>query len=378
MSLDRRAHEDLSGCSISMLPEKTAVYALTPQGMPLGFRLAEATGGALFLAASLPEAGEAAVRFHSLSGQVAENFRQYGLHIFVAATGLVVRCLAPLLQSKRSDPAVLVVDQKARFVISLLSGHLGGANACAAAVAAFLGAVPVITTATDLEDLPALDLLARDRKLIPADDAAFAPVSAALLAGQTVGLHDPDDRLGLGRHPLFSPLPRPLPAPPCVLITETAPAAPAGCLILHPPVLYAGIGLRRDTPAEPILQALRETLDSHGLARQSLAALASADAKREEPGLIQAARALALPLIFFPKAVLEDLPVTSPSPKALEAFGLRGVCEPAALAAAQGLPLPEAPRCAAVLLCPKRRFPHVTIAVALRRQPPAPDLPHAD
>jgi cobalamin biosynthesis protein CbiG len=362
-----------------ILPEKTAVYALTPQGMRLGARLAEAAGGTLFLAASLPEAAEGgvpAVRFQRLSAQVAENFSRYDLHIFVAATGIAIRCLAPLLRSKASDPAVLVADQKARFVISLLSGHLGGANACAEAVAAFLGALPVITTATDLENLPALDLLARKRGLIPADAAAFAPVSAALLAGKAVGLHDPEGRLGLEDHPLFFPLPRLHPAPPCVLVTETALDAPPGCLILHPPALYAGIGLRRGTPAASILRAVEETLDSRRLARQSLAALASADVKQEEPGLIRAARDLGLPLIFFPADVLRDFPVTSPSPKAREVLGLQGVCEPAALAAARGLS--PAPRHEAVLLCPKRRFARITTAIALRRQPLTQDFPHAD
>jgi cobalt-precorrin 5A hydrolase len=365
-----------------VLPEKTAIYALTPQGMALGFRLAEEAGGDLFLAASLPTAEGVTrmIRFDSLPAQVAENFRQYGLHIFVGATGIAVRCLAPLLRSKASDPAVLVVDQKARFVISLLSGHLGGANACAAAVAGFLGAVPVISTATDLEGLPALDLLARENRLVPADAAAFAPVSAALLAGRSVGLYDPDGWLGLEDHPLFAPLSGPRPAPPCVLVTETVPCAPKGCLVLHPPVLYAGIGLRRGTPAASIIQAVRETLDSRRLAGQSLAALASVEAKQEEPGLIRAALELGLPLMFFPPALLKPLPVTSASTKALEVLGLRGVCEPAALAAAGGL-CPARPafhRQAAILLCPKRRFPRITTAIALRRQPLALDLPNAD
>ncbi|MDR1360141.1 MAG: cobalamin biosynthesis protein [Deltaproteobacteria bacterium] len=367
-----------------VLPQKTAIYALTPQGMLLGLRLAEASGSHLFLAASLPETERKTVRvvrFERLPAQVAENFRQYALHIFVSAAGIAVRCLAPLLRSKASDPAVLVLDQKADFVISLLSGHLGGANACAAAVAEFLGAVPIISTATDLENLPALDLLAREKRLIPADAAAFAPVSAALLAGQRVGLHDPDGWLGLADQALFYPLPGPHPAPPCVLVTETTPAAPKGCLILHPPVLYAGIGLRRGAPAASILQAIRETLDNRHLARQALAALASVEAKQDEPGLIRAAQDLALPLIFFPADVLKGLPVSSPSPKALEALGLLGVCEPAALAAAAGLS-PENPPLrgldpAAILLSPKRRFPQITIAIARRGQALTRKLPHA-
>jgi cobalt-precorrin 5A hydrolase len=336
----------------------------------IGLRLTEG-GGILFLPATL--SGPAgSVPFRSLSAQVAENFRLYNPHIFITAAGIAVRCLAPLLRDKGADPAVLVVDQRARFVISLLSGHLGGANARAAEVAALLGAVPVITTATDLEGLPALDLLAREKGLAPAAAAAFVPVAAALLSGRAVGLHDPQDWLGLAGHPLFVPLDRPLPSPPCVVVTPTVlPPAP-GCLVLHPPVLYAGIGLRRGIPAALLRRAVEAVLARCNLARPSLAALASVEAKAEEPGLVRVAAEMGLPLLIFSPDTLRGLPAPTPSPKAWEVFGLRGVCEPAALAAAQGLA--TAPGSArtreAVLLCPKQRFPGITVALALRTASP--------
>lgn len=417
-----------------MSARAAAIYAFTPQGLEIGIRLASSLDGRLFAplslrdgyqklqasgAAQMPfaagqsegrsgdglsfgvedggkgpgEAAEPAAEmfdcdvhvgfgtqgnedsgidwFSSLSGLVAKTFFQHDLHIFVGATGIAVRSIAPLLCSKDTDPAVLVVDQKARFVISLLSGHLGGANAWAAVVAELLGATPVITTATDMEALPAMDLLAREKGLALSDLAAmegFKTVSAALLAGRLVHLYDPDDWLGLCNSPFFVPADSPEEAAgpilsgqkeagACVIVTERDPvlwgltaqnsvaeereeqsSSFSGTpLVLHPPALFIGIGCRLGITAAAILRALHEAYTKAGLSLAASVAFASVDAKEQEAGLQEAAEQLGLPLYFYGTDILGALPVTKPSSNVMERFGIPGVCEPAALAAALGL-----------------------------------------
>ncbi|NHZ48309.1 cobalamin biosynthesis protein CbiG, partial [Desulfovibrio sp. XJ01] len=188
-----------------------AVYALTPGGAALARRIAGALGGTLYLAERLCAAttegaasgmpGAAAIPttqpFASLADLVARTFRLHSGHVFVAATGIVVRCIAPHITSKAQDPCVVVCDQRGAFAISLLSGHLGGGNDLARQVAAVTGGTPVITTATDTEGLPSFDLLAARAGLAMADIAMVRHVNGALLAGETVWICDPGDALGL-------------------------------------------------------------------------------------------------------------------------------------------------------------------------------------
>ena len=117
---------------------KTAYFWLTPQGKQLAEQLQAHFGGTVEPKADFAEA-------------VRRAFADCDALVFVMATGIVVRTIAPLVQSKASDPAVLVLDQRGKHVISLLSGHLGGANAMAEQAAAYLGGEAVITTATDVD-----------------------------------------------------------------------------------------------------------------------------------------------------------------------------------------------------------------------------------
>lgn len=367
------------------MPARIAVYALTRQGLALALRIARACRGDVFAVRSLhylPKKGDPApVFFTSLADRVRSSFPLYSGHVFVAATGIVVRVIAPLLASKTRDPAVLAVDQRGRFVISLLSGHLGGANALTHEVAKELGAVPVITTATDVEGLPAIDSLAVERGLAIGNPAAIKAVNAALLAGAPVTVHDPENRLGLIGGPwedLFPQTPewrqeKKQPHPPTVLVTEKERPEHPLLLTLHPRILCAGIGCRKGTPADTIERHVRDTFTAAGLCLASLACLASATIKKDEPGIWEAARNLGVPVRFFPSETLAKFPVSVPSPKALETFGLKGICEPAALAAACAEAYGDAPlesseiplwQSMATLLLPKRAGNGVTLAVA--------------
>jgi cobalt-precorrin 5A hydrolase len=120
-----------------------------------------------------------------------KKIRQYTGHIFIMSTGIVVRVIAPLIRHKTEDPAVVVVDDRGMHAISLLSGHLGGANELAQKIAGIIGAKPVITTATDVNLVPAIDVLAKEKSLFIENPEAIKTVNMALLRGDKIHVHDP-------------------------------------------------------------------------------------------------------------------------------------------------------------------------------------------
>ena len=336
---------------------RIAVWAITSNGAALAVRMAAALNGAdVFATNRLEGLPDSAVRFESLAEAVAAHFHRYGGHVFIMATGIVVRSVAGLLVHKTADPAVVAVDDRGTFAISLLSGHLGGANRLAGQVAAAIGAQPVITTATDVNAVPAIDVLAAERGLKIENPQAIKTVNMALLTGSPVEVHDP---LGLlaGRIPhaaAFNGSGDAVPAR--VYADDRIAAAPAGALVLRPRSLVAGIGCNRNTRPEEIKELLFETLHAAGLARASLMKLASVDLKADEPGLAALAKELDLPLEFFDRGQIGEMEDAVPTPSAVVAkhIGVKSVCEAAAILASRG----------GNLIVPKRSSPNATVAIA--------------
>lgn len=349
-------------------PERpaTAVYALTPAGARLGRALARELGADLFVTRRLEPDHPGATAFDALVPFVGTVFAAYRRHVFVAAAGIVVRAVAAHLRGKGGDPAVVALDQRGRFAVSLVSGHLGGANALAREVAAITAGTAVVTTATDTEDLPALDVLAAERGLAIADLGAVKAVNIALLAGDPVQVLDPDDRLGLRGAPgapepwpgHFVHLPEPgawRPGLPGVRVTERAVAAGGGELVLHPPCLAVGLGCRRGASADEIVAAVEGTLAAAGLSPLALLGLASIGLKRDEAGLLEAAARLGKAILFYETGDLKDIAVPNPSARVQRETGVPGVCEATAMKLAGTKDL----------LVQKTRCGNVTVAVAL-------------
>jgi len=338
-----------------------AIYAVTEKGLTLGARLAKAIGGRLHAPARLARNG--VVPFDSLSGLVAETFHQRRAHVFICACGIAVRAIAPHVRDKASDPAVVCLDDAGRFAISLLSGHLGGANDLARQAAAAIGAMPVVTTATDAADAPAIELLARELGFGLDNPLATRRVNAALAAGQPVAVFDP---LGLfapagadtAGHFVWVAGPDDVPQDtPLVCVTwRIGPETPTR-LYLRPKVLVAGVGCRRGTPAADILSLLDHVCRQRRLAPGSLAALASIEAKRDEAGLLEAARTLGLDIIFYRADELAGVSVPHPSAVVAKHMGVGSVCEAAAILATGG----------GRLLAPKTRTGYSTAAIAMAR-----------
>jgi cobalt-precorrin 5A hydrolase / precorrin-3B C17-methyltransferase len=273
-----------------------------------------------------------------------------GVVAFMAA-GAAVRLAAPLLTGKRADPGLVCVDDAGRFAVALAGGHAGGANRLAARIAEALGAEAVVTTATDVLGLPALDQFGADLGFRLEQDGDLAAVAATLVAGEEVTLVSDQ------RWPL-PPLPGNLhaagqPAAPCLVVSDRLVDPPRPALVYRPPSLVVGVGCSRGAPAAEILGHLDATLAEAGLAAASVTALASVDAKRDEPSLAEAARARRWPLRFYPAEELARVPVPNPSAAAARAVGTPSVAEAAALAGGR-----------AELVVPKRKTARVTAAVA--------------
>lgn len=332
---------------------RMAVYAMTSQGLTLARRIAGMAPADVFATARL--AGGDVTGFARIVDQVRVNFPLYHAHVFVAATGIVVRAIAPLLQSKTSDPAVIVCDQNGEHVISLLSGHLGGANDLARKIAGHIKACPVITTATDTASRPAIDTLAQSRNCVIADPSHIAEVNSVLAEGGTVTVCDTENRLGLWDSPgeFFEP------ADEKAQVLVTWKADETSGLTLYPRCLYAGIGCRRGVSKDEVLQALTRVMQDNRLAPASLASLASVDLKRDETGLLEAAEELGLPLDFFGTPELDATPVPNPSNLVREKIGVESVCEAASLRAA--LRTSREAR----LIAPKTIHGNVTVAICL-------------
>lgn len=267
----------------------------------------------------------------NLDGWTREKFQPGNALVFVGAVGVAVRAIAPYVKSKTTDPAVVAVDETGKFAIPLLSGHLGGANDLAREIAAVCGAVPVITTATDLHGLFAVDQWAKQQSCTVLNPGGIKKVSGALLAG--------------GKVELCSPWP-------------VAGEPPEGVsLRLMPKIAVLGVGCKKDTP----VQALEEAFAALPVHPASFCKVCTIDLKGEEPGLLAFCRAHGLELATFSAARLRAVPGNFSASEFVEQVtGVDNVCERAAVLGSGG-----------TLCLKKRSMGGVTMAVAAA--PFAPD-----
>jgi len=348
---------------------KLALWAVTPNGAELIDRLTGSLPDAdIYVSRNLNLKKSTYHQFERLSAAVFANFDRYSGHVFIMATGIVVRILAPLIQNKIMDPAVVVLDDRGKNAISLLSGHIGGANALSRKVARIIGANPVITTATDINRVPAIDLLAMENGLTIENPGAIKNVNMALVKKQPIAVHDPymflEDTLFNRESAAFYRVSHDvhkiaqqveLITHPIVYINDSIMDLPAETLILRPPSLVAGIGCNRGTDSREIGDLLGQVLASNRLALPSLTCLASIDVKKDEAGLIETARLLGLPLVFYNREELNQVRgIQNPSKIVEHHVGVKSVCEAAAILASRN----------GTLIVPKNSTKNVTVAIA--------------
>lgn len=239
--------------------------------------------------------------------------------IFIGACGIAVRMIAPLLASKLTDPAVLVMDERGQFVIPLLSGHIGGANELAEKLAQWINGTAVVTTATDVCGKPAVDVFAsaHDLAILPREKDRIKELSARMLADEPVGaLVEPDCGFLIGEDVSLAPF------------TQT--------LHLLPRNLIVGIGCKRGTSVTALETFVKAQLEACGKSAYQIYALASISLKQDEKGLLELARKLGTRFWTFPAEELEaQKGAFHDSDFVKDQVGVGNVCERAAMAAAK-------------------------------------------
>ena len=206
-----------------------------------------------------------------------EAFADAGALLFIGACGIAVRAIAPLCRDKAADPAVLVMDEMGRHIIPILSGHIGGANDLALLLAERTGAEPVLTTATDVRGVPAIDSWAMKNDCAIENKAAIQAVSAAALAGKSVGV--------------------------AITEREIRPPFPV-TLFLRPRTLTLGVGCKRGTDAAHLEDCFRAFLHENGVSPLSVRAVATIDVKKDEAAILALCEKYRFPLQTYSAAEL--------------------------------------------------------------------------
>jgi cobalt-precorrin 5A hydrolase len=281
---------------------KVSIIAFTDNGMEIAYKLSN----------SLSETND--VDFTrcgkgALSTWTEEHFSTNDALIFIGAIGIALRAIAPYIKTKTKDPAVVVVDELGQFSIPILSGHIGGANELALQIAEDLGSIPVITTATDINSVFAVDTWAKSQGLQILNPQCIKLVSSKLLKGESV--HVKSD------YPIQGNLPKNVylndledsNAGYDVIIThkDLENERKNDTLLLVPQIITVGIGCRKDISFEAIESSILNIIESENYHISAINALASIDKKANENGILEFAKKYGLPFNTYSAEELNSL-----------------------------------------------------------------------
>jgi cobalt-precorrin 5A hydrolase / precorrin-3B C17-methyltransferase len=315
--------------------DKTILFWVTEEGHGLAGRIKGLYPDLVIRKFSKKAVGEAWTRNRTL--------------LFVMAAGIVVRTISSHVKDKRTDPAVIVLDDRGRNVVSLLSGHLGGANATTEEIARFLGANAVITTGSDVAGVPFPDPLAPERGVTIEGWEGLPSIATRFINQGSLKIFS---EAGTKHPPEFIRVSDPGKAD--LLVTNRRNVGAGQGLYLRPRNLVAGIGCNRGTSAREIEDAVRSVLDTFNLSFLSLFRVATIDLKNHEPGLVAFCKTKGFELVSFAPAELNAVPGVTSSEAAKKATGAKAVAEPAALLGSGS----------ARLLVNKQKQGNVTVAIA--------------
>jgi precorrin-4 C11-methyltransferase len=344
-----------------------AVIAVTAHGMAIGKQILRAMKQAhLFIPASFKKYKDSRIScYANLEQEMSILFKTYRKIICIMAAGIAVRMVAPYLKSKWEDPAVVVMDDQGKNIISLLSGHWGGANELTRDLAQLLGGHRVITTASDTRGLPALDVMIKE---LGADDFSkqkLKKIQAAMIAGQPVGFYPRElSSLPEMQHHdnlYFYNTVEKLLASNCSAglgfahDKQSSAKLKPRFLIVHLKDVVIGIGCNKGIAVREIKDAISTVLRKLDMPAAAICALCTIAAKSGEKGLVEYAAAQGIPLKFYNPAELNSVKIISrKSIHAQRAFGVQGVAEPSAILGSQG----------GQLLLKKVKLRNITLAVA--------------
>ncbi|MFZ5647316.1 MAG: cobalt-precorrin 5A hydrolase [Bacillota bacterium] len=347
-----------------------AVIAVTSRGARLGTAIAGVLEkhGHIAQVYAVPGVAEEIPGVTRLQGTLSQVmgdlFSRYSGIVMIMALGIVVRTIAPHIRDKRTDPAVVAMDEGGSFAISVLSGHVGGANDLARLLAGELESTAVITTATDVSGVPAVDVIARDFKLEPEPPASVKKFNAALARGEKITVYTMYD-LPFPESEFLAVRPWEMKDENSlwlrVMVTgQSAIDTSDRDLLLRPRNIVVGVGCKKGAGTGDIIREIKVSLNIAGRSPLCVRALATINDKTSENGLIEASGILGVPLLGFGpgeiNGAIEKYGLKK-SDFVMKKMGVGGVCEPAAMLACRN----------GRLLAPKRKAKGITVAVAEER-----------
>jgi cobalt-precorrin 5A hydrolase len=346
---------------------KIAIVAITRHGIEIARRIKQKMPEVeIYVPAKHNDGRNDILWFSEQSGQlVGKLFKSCEALICIFSLGAVIRMVAPHLTDKKSDPAVLVIDDRANNVISALSGHLGGANALARLVASFLGAQSVITTAADVNETIAVDLVGREFNWTIENFENVTKVSAFMVNEEKIAIYQDAGERNWWHQPL----------PGNVTVIDSIDKIKsqefkagliisdklvldqtiiAKSIIYRPKSLVVGIGLHWDTSKETIKSGIDTVFKENGLSFQSIRNLASIDHKAKIKGLEEFSKQHGISVEIYDKDRLASVDVPNPSPTVQKFEGTPSVSEASSLLSSKG-----------ELVVPKQKLPpNLTLAVS--------------
>ncbi len=369
--------------------ERRVIVTITKPGLGLARKLKDSLGADLYVSERYADPDDPGILPFDgvVKNLLPDLFTRYDGIVLIMALGIVVRTIAPLIQDKKYDPGIVVTDVSGKFAISLLSGHLGGANQLAREVADVLGAIPVITTGTDVTGTIAPDLMAKE---IEADLVPFEllkRVSSAIVDGDKVLILNPEripipSLSGTLKPNILSheDWPDPLPAARAAVLISTRIEPRTTTLPVHviirPRTLTVGLGCNRGTSRKEIQTLLEDTFIQYGLSPDSILRFATIDLKSDEEGILETVRGMDRPLVTFTKEELSAVEIPNPSRMVESHVGTPGVAEPAALLALRKNPPFSGGEIR--LLVPKTKSENATLSVAEWIPTPSDSVPPTD
>ena len=344
--------------------DNISVIAITKNGMKIGENLKELfPNWKIFMPSKFSNESKKIIWYsNSTSEKIVELFQSSDALICVFSLGAVIRLIAPHLKSKKTDPAVIVIDDKANFVISALSGHIGGANELTKQISEKLGALPVITTAADVNKTISVDLVGKEFNWKIDNDSSVTRISANMVNEEPIGVFQET-----GNKNWYKELPKNVTIYDSlddiknsksisylIISDKIIDGLSKESVIYRPQSLVIGIGLHWDTSKETIIQGIQQTLKKFNLSSKSVAKLVSIKKPQDVEGLKEVSIEMGVPVEYIEREELAKISTPNPS-KTVKAFeGTASVSEAAALLVSGGN-----------LIVEKQKFPpNLTIAIA--------------
>ena len=345
--------------------ENVSVLAITKNGVNIGGKLKELfPDWNIFAPSKLSNENKSIIWYSEpTSDKIIELFKNSNALICLFSLGAVIRLIAPHLKDKKTDPAVIVIDDKTNFVISVLSGHIGGANELTEEIAVKLNALPVITTAADVNKTIAVDLVGREFGWKIDDETTVTRISAHMVNAESIGVFQQT-----GNKKWYKELPKNViiydsleelkksNSKAHLIISDTIidNELSQESVIYRPQSLVIGIGLHWDTTKDTIREGIEYCLEKFNLSSKSIAKLVSIKKPEDVQGLIDLGKEMQIPVEYVNREELAEIITPNPSSTVKAFEGTASVSEAAAIKISNGK-----------LIVEKQKFPpNLTIAIA--------------